>query len=100
MVAQPGNTDWVTIIKAVNCQGWALSAKVIFPGKVYLSNWYECGVPANWKIGVSKKGWTDDDHCFDWFIEIFNPYTRQRAVDQYQLLIFDGYSSYVTAAFD
>jgi hypothetical protein len=100
MVAQPGNTDWVTIIEAVNCQSWALPAKVIFPGKVYLSSWYECGVPANWKIGVSKKGWTDDDHCFDWLTEIFDPYTRQRAVGQYRLLILDGHSSHVTAAFD
>jgi hypothetical protein len=100
IVAQPSNTDWVTIIEAVNCQGWALLAKVIFPRKVYLSSWYEYGVPANWKIGVSKKGWTDDDYCFDWLIEIFDPYTRQRAVGQYRLLILDGYGSYIIAAFD
>jgi hypothetical protein len=30
MVAQPGNTDWVTVIEAVNSQGWLLPAKVIF----------------------------------------------------------------------
>lgn len=56
MVAQPGNREWVTIIEAVNCTGWALPAKVIFPGKVHQKSWYISGVPGDWAIRVSPKG--------------------------------------------
>ena len=100
MVAQPGNQEWVTVIEAVNCKGWVLPAKVIFLGKVHMESWYQSGVPEDWWIGVSKKGWTDDEHGLHWLQEIFDPVTRRRSVGKYRLLILDGHGSHVTPAFD
>lgn len=100
MVAQPGNREWVTVIEAVNCTGWALPAKIIFQGKIHQEAWYQCSIPTDWVIGVSDKGWTTDDHGLHWLREIFEPVTRRRAVGQYRLLILDGHGSHVTPAFD
>ncbi|KAM4062452.1 helix-turn-helix, psq domain-containing protein [Hirsutella rhossiliensis] len=59
--ARPGNREWVTVIESINCQGWALPAKVIFQGKLHQASWYESGVPDDWHIAVSENGWTSDD---------------------------------------
>ena len=64
MATQPGNREWVTVIESVNCQGWALPPKVIFQGKLHQASWYESGVPSDWHIAVSEKGWTSDDHTW------------------------------------
>src|SRR6266849_10739430 len=100
MVAQPGNREWATVIEAINCQGWALPPKIIFSGKLHQAEWYQSGIPSNWSIGVSKKGWTDDSHGLEWLTEIFDPVTRSRTLGQYRLLILDGHGSHVTPALD
>jgi hypothetical protein len=41
ILTQPGNREWVTVIESINCQGWALPATVIFPGKLHQASWYE-----------------------------------------------------------
>jgi hypothetical protein len=33
---QPGNREWVTIIKCINTSGWVLPPTMIFKGKVYI----------------------------------------------------------------
>ncbi|KAM4055699.1 hypothetical protein HRG_015115 [Hirsutella rhossiliensis] len=71
----PGNREWVTVIESINCQGWALPAKVIFQGKLHQASWYESGVPDDWHIAVSENGWTSDDlalNCkteYDWCLD-------------------------------
>jgi len=57
-------------------------------------------MPDNWYIGVSKKGWTDDDYTYQWLIEVFDLSTCGCTVGKYRLLVLDGYGSYVTPAFD
>ncbi|KAM4061724.1 DDE superfamily endonuclease [Hirsutella rhossiliensis] len=64
--ARPGNREWVTVIESINCQGWALPAMVIFQGNMHQASWYKAGVPKDWQIAVSDKGWNSDDlglHC-------------------------------------
>ncbi|KJZ68588.1 hypothetical protein HIM_12021 [Hirsutella minnesotensis 3608] len=99
-LTQPGNREWVTVIESVNCRGWALPAKVIFQGKLHQASWYEAGVPADWHIGVSEKGWTSDDLALHWLKEVFDPNTRRRAVGTHRLLILDGHGSHVAPEFD
>ncbi|KAM4061557.1 Tc5 transposase DNA-binding domain-containing protein [Hirsutella rhossiliensis] len=54
--ARPGNREWVTVIESINCQGWALPAKVIFQGKLHQASWYESGVPDDWHIAPLDVG--------------------------------------------
>ncbi|KAM4055444.1 DDE superfamily endonuclease [Hirsutella rhossiliensis] len=75
--ARPGNREWVTVIESINCQGWALPAMVIFQGKVHKASWYKAGVPKDWQIAVSNKGWTSDDLGLHWLKAVFDPYTRR-----------------------
>jgi hypothetical protein len=37
---QPGNQEWVTIIKYVNTTSWVLPSCIIFKGKVHIKGWY------------------------------------------------------------
>jgi hypothetical protein len=100
MVAQPGNREWVTVIEAVNTTGWSIPPKIILPGKVHQAGWYQCGAPADWAIGVSPNGWTDNEHGLQWLKEVFDPATRYRAVSRYRLLILNSHGSHITPAFD
>jgi len=100
MVMQPGNREWVTVIESIDCQGWALPAMVILQGKVHQANWYESGVPEDWHIAVSDKGWTSDDLGLHWLKSVFDPCTRRRTVGTHRLLILDGHGSHVTPEFD
>ena len=69
-------------------------------GKVYLSTWYITNLPSKWTIVLSKNGWTNDKLGYHWLTEIFDPYTRNRKVGRYRLLILDGHSSYITPEFN
>jgi hypothetical protein len=37
---QPGNQQWVIMIKCVNTTGWVLPSCIIFKGKVHIKGWY------------------------------------------------------------
>ncbi|KAM4064275.1 DDE superfamily endonuclease [Hirsutella rhossiliensis] len=100
LTGEPGNREWVTVIESINCQGWALPAKVIFQGKLHQASWYESGVPDDWHIAVSENGWTSDDLALNWLKEVFDPNTRRRTVGTHRLLILDGHGSHVTPEFD
>jgi hypothetical protein len=100
VATQPGNREWVTVIESINCQGWALPAKVIFQGKLHQASWYESGVPSDWHIAVSEKGWTSDDLALHWLKEVFDLNTRRRTIGTHRLLILDGHGSHVTPEFD
>jgi hypothetical protein len=52
---QPGNREWVTAIKGVNAQGWAIPLYIILAGKVHQSNWYR-GLRAGWVLAISHNG--------------------------------------------
>jgi len=54
---QPGNREWVTIIKTINSQGDALPPLVIFEAIMHQAAWYEDNIiPHDWLIGVSDNG--------------------------------------------
>ncbi|KAF5201710.1 Pogo transposable element [Thalictrum thalictroides] len=98
---QPGNREWVTVIESVNSQGWAIPPMILFEGKVHLSTWYkETQLPADWVIGVSENGWTNNELGLIWLKDVFDKYTKSRTIGRYRLLILDGHKSHCTAEFD
>ena len=73
---------------------------LIFASKVHLSTWYTTDLPSGWTIALSENGWTNDKLGYHWLTEIFDPYTRNRKVGRYRLLILNGHSSHITPEFD
>jgi hypothetical protein len=97
---QPGNTEWVTVVAAINAAGWTLPPTIIFKAKTADPAWWQHpDVPRDWRLEYSKKGWTDNAIGQRW-IEHFDAYTRPRTKGKWRLLILDGHGSHNTAVFD
>jgi hypothetical protein len=87
---QPGNREWVTAIKSINAEGWALPPFIIVAGQYHLSSWYrESNLPADWAIATTKNGWADNETGLEW-LKYFNRHTIKRSNGAYRLLILDG----------
>jgi len=98
-MTQPGNREWVTAIVAVNAMGWALPPNIILAGENHQSQWYN-HIPEDYRVSVSKNGWTNDNIGLEWLQEMFEKHTASRTAGRYRLLILDGHSSHATAEFD
>src|SRR5438876_7493949 len=96
---QPGNREWVTVIESISARGEAIPPLIIFEAVMHQAAWYN-NLPCNWSIAVSENGWTNNEISFEWLINIFDRYTKDRTVGQYRLLILDGHGSHVTPQFD
>jgi hypothetical protein len=90
---QPGDRKWVTVIQSICAAGYATPLFIIYKGRVYISAWYEeASKPHNWKLSVSKNGWTNNALRVEW-LRHFNAHTKARQVGAYRLLILDGHES-------
>ena len=58
---QPGNCEFVTIIKGVNCRGWAIPPTLVFKGKYHQSSWWQQDLVDGTKIAISSRGWSDSE---------------------------------------
>jgi hypothetical protein len=96
---QPGNREWVTVIKCINASGWSLPPMIIFSGKVHQSQWYQ-DIDPDWLIGLSDNGWTNNELGLLWLEKVFEKHTMTRAQGKYRLLILDGHTSHESAEFD
>ena len=72
---------------------------VIFKGKVFIESWFD-GLPDDWRLEISPKGWTSDKITLRWLEKLFIPSTSSRIKGKYRLLILDGHGSYLTPKFD
>jgi hypothetical protein len=98
-ILQPGNREWVTAIEAISADGFSLPPCVIFKGQVYKEAWFD-NLPKDWRIEVSKNGWTTDEISLRWLQKLFIPSTNSRVRGKYRLLILDGHGSHLTPQFD
>jgi hypothetical protein len=79
---QPGNREWVTVIKSINASGWSLPPMIIFSGKVHQSQWYQ-DINPDWVIGLSDNGWTNNELSLFWLEKIFKKHTATRTLGRY-----------------
>ncbi|KAL2885150.1 hypothetical protein HOO65_080100 [Ceratocystis lukuohia] len=97
---QPGNREWVTVIQAINAEGWAVAPFIVVSGQYHLSSWYrESNLPGDWAIATTQNGWTDNDTGLKW-LKHFNHHTIARSNSRYRLLIVDGHQSHHSADFE
>jgi DDE superfamily endonuclease len=64
---QPGDREWVTVIQSICAAGYATPPFIIYKGRVHISAWYEeADIPRDWKLSVSKNGWTNNALSLAW----------------------------------
>lgn len=98
---QPGNREWVTIIKCISAVGKMVPDCIIFKGKVHLESWYETpGLNQDWLIELSENGWTTHETGLLWLQNTFIPFATKYRRGNYTLLVIDGHGSLCTAQFD
>ncbi|EGU85420.1 hypothetical protein FOXB_04063 [Fusarium oxysporum f. sp. conglutinans Fo5176] len=96
----PGNREWVTVIQAINAEGWAVQPFIVFAGQNHLANWYrESNLPGDWVITTTQNGWTDNQTGLGW-LKHFDRCTANRSVGSYRLLILDGHESHQSFNFE
>jgi len=96
---QPGDREWVTVIQSICAAGYAIPPFIIYKGRVHISAWYEeTDIPHNWKLSVSKNGWTNNNLGLEW-LKHFDAHTKARQVGGYRLLILDGHESHQSQLF-
>jgi hypothetical protein len=91
----------VTAIDCICTDGYSLPPVIIFEGKVHQSTWYtDSTLPADWGIGVSENGWTNNVLGLTWLKNVFKKHTTQCIRGIYRLLILDSHGSHLTPEFD
>jgi hypothetical protein len=97
---QLGNREWITVIQAINAEGWAIPPFIIGAGQYHLATWYrESNLPDDWAIATSPNGWTDNELGLEW-LKHFDRSTSARSVGHYRLLILDGHESHHSLDFE
>ncbi|RKL10758.1 hypothetical protein BFJ70_g16481 [Fusarium oxysporum] len=97
---QPGNREWVTVIQAINAEGWAIQPFIVVAGQYHLANWYrESNLPGDWAIATTQNGWTDNETGLEW-LKHFDRCTAKRSNSRYRLLILDGHESHHSVEFE
>jgi hypothetical protein len=97
---QPGNREWVTVIQAINAEGWAIQPFIVVAGQYHLANWYrESNLPGDWAIATTQNGWTDNETGLEW-LKHFDRHTKARLTGRYRLLILDGHESHHSVDFE
>ncbi|KAF2179532.1 DDE-domain-containing protein, partial [Zopfia rhizophila CBS 207.26] len=97
---QPGDRDWVIVIKCINSAKRHIPAMVIYKGKVFQNIWFsaDSGVPKDWTVAISKTGWTNNQLGLIWLKDVFELNTRNTTGVK-RLLIMDRHSSHYVAVF-
>ena len=97
---QPGSREWITVIQAINAEGWAIPPFIVVAGQYHLANWYqESNLPGDWAITTTQNGWTNNETGFEW-LKHFDQHTAKRSKGVYRLLILDGHESHHSADFE
>jgi hypothetical protein len=99
-LVQPGSREWITVIQAINAEGWAIPPFIIGGGQYHPATWYrESNLPGNWAIATSENGWTDNETGLEWLKHLDRCITKG-SKNRYRLLIFDGHESHHSVDFE
>ena len=98
--AEPGRTEWVTVVECICGDGSTIPPLVIFKGQTTVQTaWIPPDMDKDWNWACNSKGWTCNAIGEEWIRGCFEPSTRNKANGATRLLIADGHGSHVTAPF-
>jgi hypothetical protein len=94
---QPGDREWITLIACINAIGWSIPPFFILKAKHHDQAWYHNN-PLDWRIGVSKNGWTTNELGLAW-LKHFIQHTEARTIGSHRLLIINSHKSHQSLEF-
>ena len=99
--AEPGRTEWVTVLECICGDGSKISPLVIFKGESIQTSWIpsESEMNGDWSWSSNTKGWTCDAIGEDWIRTVFKLGIHTKAGGATRLLVVDGHGSHVTVPF-
>jgi DDE superfamily endonuclease/Tc5 transposase DNA-binding domain len=98
--AEPGRQEWVTVMECISGDGTCIPPLIIFAGENVCTSWIPMkDLPEGWHISCNTKGWTNNLHGVQWLQKCFEPATRDKADNEFRLLICDGHDSHISADF-
>jgi predicted hydrocarbon binding protein len=97
--AKPGRQEWVSVVECICSDGTIVPPLVIFKAEKLSTQWIPASIHGSWRFNCNSKGWTSNAHGLEWLVRCFDPETRNKAGDEYRLLICDGHDSHITAEF-
>jgi len=80
----------VTTIECISAAGEYLSPLVIWPAATQRSDWTTHSTPG-WHYACSPKGYSNTTIILDWYRQVFDPETKQRANGRPRVMINDGF---------
>ena len=99
-LVQPETREWITVIQAINAEGWAIPPVIMITGQYHLACWYrESTLPGDWAIMVAPNGCADNETSLEW-IKHFDQQTAKRSRGDHRLLILDGHESHHSTDFE
>ena len=88
------------MLECICADGGSIALFIILKGDKVSVSWIpSSALELNWFFAASAKGWTNNDHGFEWLTKVFNPLTREKAQGRTRLLICDGHDSNISAKF-
>ena len=94
--SQLGRQEWVTMVECICADGSSVPPLVIFKSENFSPHWVPDHTTLTWRCSNNSKGWTSNQHGIKWLRECFEPTTREKANDQWRMLISDGHDSHIT----
>jgi hypothetical protein len=67
----------------LNSTGWVLPSYVIFKATTYYQQGWFKTLPQDWRLDISKNGWTTDEIGIRWLQKHFIPHTTSRTKGRY-----------------
>jgi hypothetical protein len=85
----------ITAIECVSGDGRYLNPMIIWPASTHRSNWSTHPTPG-WHYAYSDSGYTDAYLSLQWLKLVFDPQTKERAMQKPRVLICDGFATHET----
>ncbi|KAI0993422.1 hypothetical protein K3495_g14762 [Podosphaera aphanis] len=97
-VSDPDNRELVTVVATIGAAGRLVSPMIIFKGAYHLRNNFDNNMDPDILWARSESGFTNDRLGLK-YLENFDLFTREKTVEAFRLLIFDGHGSHLTQSF-
>jgi hypothetical protein len=97
-VPSSSGRELVTAIEGINAEGDAIPPFLIFTGNGILEEWFKYLTEDDWKVTITESGFSNDEITYEW-LQHFDQHTRERARNDWCLLIMDNHNAHLTREF-
>ena len=92
------NRELITSTEYISAGSYYVPPIITFKGTYYLRKYFTNDIDSNILFLRSESGFVNNKLTLRW-LQHFNLYIEKRTAGRYRILIFDGYSSYITQDF-